>query len=142
MMSCSRIGAMNFIVSIATVAVGPWAARPATMPAAMSIWLSTQPPKIWPLELMSPGRGATRKIGSRESVVIVIFRKVLDSFVMAGAGTEEHQPHQRSRQQHRKENAARGEDQERDRERAPGLPQDRQTRRGRHDRSERHPCHQ
>ena len=27
------------------------------MPAAMSIWLNTQPPKIWPLALMSVGPG-------------------------------------------------------------------------------------
>ena len=33
------------IASIATVATGP-CAREATMPAAMSIWLSTQPPKM------------------------------------------------------------------------------------------------
>ena len=35
----------------------PVGAVRATMPAAMSIWLSTQPPKIWPLALMSLGPG-------------------------------------------------------------------------------------
>ena len=63
---------MNCIASIATVATGPCARRLATMPAAMSIWLSTQPPKIWPLALMSPGRGTTRRVGSRSSAMPII----------------------------------------------------------------------
>src|SRR5438067_2048716 len=63
-------GAMNSIASIATVATGPFARREATMPAAMSIWLSTHPPKIWPLALMSLGPGTTRRIGARSRSVI------------------------------------------------------------------------
>ena len=62
---------MNSILSIATVATGPFDSRLATMPAAMSIWLRTQPPKIWPLALMSPGRGTTRRIGSRLSPAVI-----------------------------------------------------------------------
>jgi len=54
---------MNSIASMATVATEPLARREATMPAAMSIWLSTQPPKIWPLALMSLGPGTTRSTG-------------------------------------------------------------------------------
>ena len=61
---------MNSIASIATVATGPLDLREATMPAAMSIWLKTQPPKIWPLALMSVGPGITRKIGTRSKSVI------------------------------------------------------------------------
>src|SRR5688572_12644910 len=53
---------MNSIRSMAIVATGPSARRDATMPAAMSIWLSTQPPKICPLALMSLGPGTTRRI--------------------------------------------------------------------------------
>src|SRR4051794_36126592 len=56
---------MNAILSIATVATAPRASREATMPPAISIWLSTQPPKIWPLVLMSRAAGATRSTGSR-----------------------------------------------------------------------------
>ena len=42
------------------------------MPAAMSIWERTQPPKMWPLALMSPGRGTTRRIGSALVPLVVI----------------------------------------------------------------------
>src|SRR3546814_3743430 len=109
-MSRSRIGAMNSIVSIATVATAPHAIRPATMPPAMSIWLSTQPPKIWPLALMSAGRGTTRRIGSRGqsaetlSVMVhirVVFEGILDRLVMPAAARPEDEPHQRRAQHHR-----------------------------------------
>ena len=63
---------MNSIASIATVATGPSDSRAATMPAAMSIWLSTQPPKMWPLELMSPGLGTTLRIGEPVPVHMMI----------------------------------------------------------------------
>src|SRR5688572_2542457 len=98
MRSWSRIGSMNCMASIATVATGPSASRAAMMPAAMSIWLSTQPPKMWPLELMSPGRGTTRRIGSSLSAVIpASSRRIV---VMAGAVAEEDQAHQPGPDQH------------------------------------------
>ena len=45
------------------------------MPAAMSIWLNTQPPKMWPLALMSVGPGTTRRIGSSVvwRVMLILF---------------------------------------------------------------------
>src|SRR5688500_15233582 len=92
-MSCSRIGAMNSIASIATVATGPAASRLATMPAAMSIWLSTQPPKIWPLALMSPGRGATRSTGSCRALSVVMPVSTRRFLVMAAAVAEEDEAH-------------------------------------------------
>ncbi len=64
---------MNSILSIAIVATDPPARRDAMMPAAMSIWDSTQPPKIWPLALMSLGPGTTRSTGFLWSRVILVF---------------------------------------------------------------------
>ena len=63
---------MNSIASIATVATDPCASRDATMPAAISICERTQPPKIWPLALMSPGPGTTRRIGSPLASLVVM----------------------------------------------------------------------
>src|SRR6185436_5500751 len=64
------MGVMNSIRSIAIVATGPPERCRAIMPAALSIWLKTQPPKIWPLALMSPGPGIRRRIGSRRTSVM------------------------------------------------------------------------
>src|SRR5918994_76934 len=88
------MGAMNSIRSIATVATGPCDRREAAMPPAMSIWLSTQPPKMWPLALMSPGRGATRRTGSRLASPVVIPVSTGGLVVVAAAIAEENQPHQ------------------------------------------------
>src|SRR3990167_8790495 len=78
------------------------------MPPAMSIWLSTQPPKMWPLALMSAGRGTTRRIGSRGqsglSVMVhirIVFEGVFDRFVVAAAARQEYKPHQRRAKQDR-----------------------------------------
>src|SRR3989344_9506165 len=121
MMSRSRIGARNCIVSIATVAQGPCTSRPATMPPAISICASTQPPKIWPFELMSAGGGTTRRTGSRPAVSDPVgsdmkktpsrrvgIERVVYRFVKAGAAGQEDQPHQRRREQHGKADAERG----------------------------------
>src|SRR5690606_33205069 len=120
MTSRSRMGAINSIVSIATVATAPCASRPATMPPAMSIWLSTQPPKICPLALMSAGRGTTRNIGSRGqsaaaglSVMVhirVVFERVLNRLVMAAAARQEDKAHQRGAQQDRQAHPGSGSD--------------------------------
>ncbi len=98
---------MNSIRSIAIVATGPLARREATMPAAMSIWLSTQPPKIWPLALMSLGPGTTRRIG-----VAMVDRSLLVSFVgdrrhrhRGRSVAEEDQAHQRGAEQDGKPDA-------------------------------------
>src|SRR4028119_1876438 len=98
---------------MATVATDPSASREATMPAAMSIWLSTHPPKIWPLALMSPGRGTTRRIASRMSGVVPSFAASAWAvasvvipfsqsgvFVVAGTARQEHQAHQPGAHQH------------------------------------------
>ena len=100
---------MNSIASIATVATGPCAAREATMPAAMSIWLSTQPPKIWPLALMSPGRGTTRSTGSFLSSVILAPRAGRRVVVAAGLLRID-QAHQAGADQHREADAGDGRD--------------------------------
>jgi hypothetical protein len=47
--------------------------------AAMSIWLSTQPPKMWPLALMSVGPGITRRIGT-------LSRLITDRYPLVAAG--------------------------------------------------------
>src|SRR6185436_13962346 len=92
---------MNSIASIATVATGPCASRLAMMPAAMSIWLSTQPPKIWPLALMSDGPGTTLSIGSpRFSLIVVVPVSAIRFVVMAGAIAEKDEPHQARSDEH------------------------------------------
>src|SRR5436309_11167525 len=109
------MGARNFIASIATVATGPRARREATMPAAMSIWLSTQPPKIWPLALMSPGPGTTRRIGSRAGSAIAMTSAGF--VVIARAVADEQQPHQAGGDEDGEPDAGRGGDQHVDRHR-------------------------
>ena len=52
---------------MATVATLPLATRAARVPPAMSIWDSTQPPKMSPFPFMSAGWGTVRMIGSRGS---------------------------------------------------------------------------
>src|SRR6476661_4105036 len=64
------MGAMNSIRSMAIVATGPLERSRAIMPPALSIWLRTQPPKMWPLALMSAGPGIRRRIGSRRTSVM------------------------------------------------------------------------
>src|SRR4051794_30953296 len=91
---------MNSIASIATVATDPCASREAMMPAAISICDSTQPPKIWPLALMSPGPGTTRRIGSRPASLLVIPASAIGVVVMPGAIADEQQPHQPGADQH------------------------------------------
>src|SRR5262249_35923182 len=105
MRSCRRIGAMNSIESIATVATAPSASRLATMPEAMSIWLSPQPPKMWPLALMSPGRGATLRIGSRRGLSVVTLSSFCGVLVMTGAIRQEDEPHQPGADQHAERDA-------------------------------------
>src|SRR3546814_7020699 len=109
MMSCRRMGAMNCIASMATVATGPNASLAATMPPAISIWLKTQPPKMWPFVLMSPGRGTVRNMGSRPadplvfgSIVIIHFpfQRIVNLLVMASATGKKNQAHKRCRQHH------------------------------------------
>ena len=82
------------------------------MPAAMSIWLSTQPPKMWPLALMSVGPGITRRIGTRSSP----FSSSPCCDVAAASSwpliAEEHQGHQRGPEQHREADAERGRDEQ------------------------------
>ena len=56
-------GRMNFIASMAMVATRPSARVPPTIPPAMSIWLSTQPPKISPLTFTSAGIAKVRNSG-------------------------------------------------------------------------------
>src|SRR5690606_9662720 len=63
-MSPTLIGWWKVMASTATVTTRPWARRAATTPPAISIWLSTQPPKISPLPFMSAGIGAERITGS------------------------------------------------------------------------------
>src|SRR3954470_8238757 len=97
------IGAMNSIRSMATVATGPMARCEATIPPAMSIWLSTQPPKMWPLALMSPGPGTTRRIGSALGASVslfVIHPSAIGFLVMARAAADEQEPHQPGSDQH------------------------------------------
>src|SRR5471032_2190060 len=55
---------------MATVATRPLATRAARVPPAMSIWDSTQPPKISPLPFMSAGCGIVRTMGSRWPAVV------------------------------------------------------------------------
>src|SRR5215218_4289417 len=50
---------------MATVATLPLATRAARVPPAISIWDSTQPPKMSPFPFMSAGWGTVRTIGSR-----------------------------------------------------------------------------
>src|SRR5438093_751429 len=61
---------MNFIASIATVATGPLARREATMPAAISIWLSSQPPKLWPLTARSGTINPARRVTERTAMTL------------------------------------------------------------------------
>src|SRR4051794_4909524 len=102
------MGSRNFIASIAIVATGPLDRREATMPAAMSIWLSTHPPKIWPLALMSPGPGMTRSTGTRSQSLIakpsLIVAFVVNvrrrRVVVAARIAEEQEGHQCRAEQH------------------------------------------
>src|SRR3546814_18994090 len=111
MMSCRRMGAMNCIASMATVATGPNASLAATMPPAISIWLKTQPPKMWPFVLMSPGRGTVRNMGSRPadplvfgSIVIIHFpfQRIVNLLVMASATGKKNQDHKRCSSEERR----------------------------------------
>ena len=83
------------------------------MPAAMSIWLSTQPPKMWPLALMSAGPGMTRRIGTRSRSVIP---SPPHRECVAAASScpldraHEHQRHQRRAEQHGEPDPERGRD--------------------------------
>src|SRR3954469_8512863 len=100
MRSRSRIGSRKFIASIATVATGPSASRLAMIPAAMSIWLSTQPPKMWPLALMSDGPGTTLRVGSPLASVIVVPVVAAGLVVVAGPVGEKDQAHQAGAYEH------------------------------------------
>src|SRR6266849_443969 len=51
---------------MATVATRPCARCEATLPPARSIWASSQPPKMSPLGLASPGMAIARKAGSED----------------------------------------------------------------------------
>src|SRR3990170_8827950 len=94
------MGAMNSIFSMATVATEPLARREAMMPAAISIWLSTQPPKIWPLALMSLGPGTTRSTGFLWSRVMMVLMLMIGGVrVMPASVAEEYQGHQRGAEQ-------------------------------------------
>src|SRR3954467_13601853 len=112
------MGWRNFIASIAIVATGPFERREATMPAAMSIWLKIQPPKIWPLALMSPGPGMTLRIGTRSqslipksSFIVTFFADVgRRGIVVAARVAQEHEGHQRAAEQHGQPDAERGGD--------------------------------
>src|SRR5438270_12472909 len=108
---------MNSIASIATVATEPCASREATMPAAISIWLSTQPPKIWPLALMSPGPGTTRRIGSPLVALVVIQPSPRGVLVETGPVADEEQAHQPGADQDGEADPRDGRDQHVDRER-------------------------
>src|SRR5436189_2033967 len=100
MTSRSRIGSRKFIASIATVATGPSASRLAMIPAAMSIWLSTQPPKMWPLALMSDGPGTTLRVGSPLASVIVVPVVAAGLFVVPGPVGEKNEAHQAGADEH------------------------------------------
>src|ERR1044072_7635005 len=110
---------MNALASIATVATGPCASREATMPAAMSIWESTQPPKIWPLALMSPGPGTILRIGSPRASAVVVIAPVSAIGLVVGArpAAEENQAHQPGPDQHRQADSGDGRDHHVDRHR-------------------------
>src|SRR3990167_8971344 len=64
-MSPTLIGWTKVMAVIATVATRPFATRAASEPPAMSIWLSTQPPKMSPFPFMSAGCGTVLTMGSR-----------------------------------------------------------------------------
>src|SRR5215217_3191139 len=132
---------MNSIASIATVATGPSASREATMPAAMSIWLSTQPPKMWPLALMSPGRGATRSTGSRPAASAVIPLSTRRLLVMAAAMAEEDQPHQPGADEHGQPDAGDGRDDQVERQRRSRSLEIEQRQSGRRRGEKHHPAH-
>src|ERR1700741_377167 len=103
---------MNSIRSIAIVATDPPARREATMPAAISIWLSTQPPKIWPLALISLGPGTTRSTGFLWSIVMFFLLRVIGGVgVLPHPAAQEHQAHQRDAEQHGQAHAERGSNQ-------------------------------
>ena len=83
---------MNFMASIAIVATAPRASLAAMIPPAISIWLKTQPPKIWPLVLISRGWGIVRSTGSPLVVISGFFlQKIFDLLVMACAAGQEGQ---------------------------------------------------
>src|SRR3712207_4093929 len=145
---------MNSIASIATVATGPCARRDATMPAAMSIWESTQPPKMWPLALMSPGRGTTRRIGSRLAFVVVMASRggglvagphrsstSMGTLVMAGAVAEEDQAHAAGAEQHGGRHASERRDDHVERHLAALALKIEKREQRRRDRGQRHPPH-
>src|SRR5688500_12003206 len=116
MRSWSRIGAMNSIASIATVATRPSASRAATMPAAMSIWERTQPPKIWPLALMSPGRGTTRNIASPLWLIVMVALRP-GSLVVPAIAAEIDEAHEAGAEQHGEADAGNGRDHHMERDR-------------------------
>src|SRR3546814_11299443 len=101
------MGELKFIGSRATVATVPNASLAATMPPAISIWLKTQPPKMWPFVLMSPGRGTVRNMGSRPADPLVFgsfviihfpFQRIVNLLVMASATGKKNKAHKRCRQ--------------------------------------------
>src|SRR5580765_4755638 len=132
---------MNAIASIATVATDPCASRDATMPAAMSICERTQPTKIWPLALMSPGPGTTRRIGSRLVSLVVIPVSAIGFVVMAGTVADEEQPHQPGAAQHGEADAGHGGDRDLDRPRLAGALQIDKREKDGDDREQKHPAH-
>src|SRR5512138_24725 len=86
---------MNSIRSIAIVATDPPARRDATMPAAISICDKTQPPKMWPLALMSLGPGTTRSTGFLWSIVMLFLLAMIGGvLVLPHPTAQEHQAHQ------------------------------------------------
>src|SRR6185503_10426315 len=93
---------MKCIASMATVATAPPARREAAIPPAMSICESTQPPKMWPLALMSVGPGTTRKIGSlvESLILIALYVGVRHFLVVPASGTQEGEHHQSCAEQH------------------------------------------
>src|SRR5829696_5282927 len=82
------MGAMNSIRSIAIVATGPPERSRAMMPPALSIWLKTQPPKMWPFALMSPGLGISRRMGSPRSSAMgdLSFERLQDDLAQLQSG--------------------------------------------------------
>src|ERR1051325_4197204 len=133
---------MNSIASIATVATGPCASREATIPAAMSIWLSTQPPKMWPLALMSEGPGTTLRIGSpRPSLIVFIPVAATGLVVMARAVAEKEEAHQPGADQHGEADSGDGRDHHLDRHRVAEALQINEREQHRDDRRQHHPAH-
>ena len=66
-MSPTRTGCLKMNSFTATVATRPWDRRAGSTEPARSTWAITQPPKMSPLLLVSPGMGMTRSTSSLSS---------------------------------------------------------------------------